>query len=334
MAEKRLGIVGLALGHPIGFADRLARMGFRPTALVRDEHEEEERRRTAILTEKWPDLKVYGTVGALISGGIDCVICSSQAWRHLDDCRELIENRIPLFIDKPLAPGRELAEKILNLVEKHDAPMMSCSVRRFSANYGALIEAVRANKAGTLLWAECFEPHGTTPGYWQDVKSKSGGLIVNYGIHTVDPIVRLMGTNVASVFAVKSKNVLTDADSEDTGIVTIRFENDTVAVCKVSGAYAFGTGKPVPTVGHLKVHCSGAALETFIDESDVKVYRGGNFGVDRAYSDKAGDLAALSSFADMTVTGKRPVPIGEMLATMKILDAARRSADTGELVRP
>jgi predicted dehydrogenase len=329
MQTIKLGLFGLALGHPLGFADYLATRGFVPTFLVIDETQAEEVTRRDTLLAKWPDLTVVPDAEAMLAGGVGAVFCASQTNRHVEDCRPFITNRIPLFIDKPLATDYAQARQILNLVEEYDAPMMSCSVRRFSENYNALFEQISAGRVGTVLFAECYEPHGTTPGYWQDRKETSGGLVVNYGVHVVDPIVRALGTEVRRVQCYAAKNVLPDVDSEDTAVMLLQYANGAIAIGKVSGAYHYGQGKPVPTVGHFSVHGSDAALETFFDETDVKVYRGGNFGVSPAYYTKAGDHATLDAFAEMARTGTRPIPLADMDAVMRILDAARRSIDSG-----
>lgn len=298
-----------------------------------DRTQDEENKRSEQLLAKYPELKVVDNAEEMIRGGVQAVLCSSQAHRHYDDCKALIENRIPLWISKPLAPGYAWARRILDLVEQYDAPVMSCSGRRFSQNYNTLFEAIESGKIGTVVFAECFEPHGIEPGYWQDRKDASGGLVVNFGVHVVDPIVKAFGTEVAQVYALASKTVVPNVDSEDTAIITIQFASGVIAVGKVSGCYRFGQGKPVPTAGHFIVHGSEGALETYIDESDVKVYRGGSFGVTPTYEARGGTAGSIAAFAQMARTARRPVDIEQMDAVMRILDAARRSIDTGSVVK-
>jgi len=333
MTAPRLGIFGLALGHPLSFSAILAEQGMVPSCLVFDANQPEEVDRAAQLRQRFPSLAVAADAREMLSRGVDAVICSSQAHRHLTDIAPLLEARVPLFVDKPLAPDYDQARRILDLAAQHDAPFFSCSARRFSGNYNALFDTIRAGKIGPLLWVECFEPHGTRPGYWQDVKRRSGGLAVNYGVHVVDPIVRALGATPRAVHAFAARRVLTEVDSEDTAVISIQFADGVIALGKVGGGYHFGCGKPVPTVGHFVAHGADGALETFIDETDVKVYRGGNFGVDEtAYHYKGGYQGLLAAFQTMIRTGQRPVSFSVMDAAMRILDAARRSIDTGTVI--
>ena len=332
MSPTKLGVLGLATGHPLAFTEELRGHGFELACLAFDDTQEEERQRAATLQQKYPSLEVVAGAAEMLARGVQAGMCSSQAHRHLEHVRPWIEARLPFFLEKPMAPDYASARAILDLVEQHDAPMMSCSVRYFSRNYRDLMEVMRSGKIGTPLFLECFEPHGAHPGYWQDLKSASGGLVINYGIHVADPLVEALGTDLRAVHAFGGKQVLPDVDSEDTAIFTAQFGSGAIAVGKVSGAYHFGAGKPVPTVGHLIVHASEGTLETHIDETDVKVYRGGNFGVSASLDPKTGVPAAMAAYVEMVATGQRPIPVAHMDAVMKLLDAARRSIDTGQVI--
>ena len=332
MQSVSFGIAGLAVSYPVGYTPLLAERGFEPAFLCWDGTQDEEVKRSEQLLAKFPNLEVVSDTEEMIRGGVQAVFCASQTHRHFDDCKALIEGRIPLWISKPMATDHASARRILDLVEQHDAPVMSCSVRRFSQNYNAVFEAIESGKIGTVVFAECFEPHGIQPGYWQDRKDASGGLVVNFGVHVVEPIVRAFGTDVARVYALASKTVVPDVDSEDTAIITIQFAGGVIAVGKVSGCYRFGQGKPVPTAGHFIVHGSEGALETYVDESDVRAYRGGGFGITATYHARAGTPGLIAAFAHMVETGRRPVAVEQMDAVMKVLDAARRSIDTGRVI--
>lgn len=332
MSATQLGVVGLATGHPLAFTEELRGHGFELAFLAYDDTQEEERTRAATLQEKWPGLEIVPDAAAMLARDVEAGMCSSQAHRHLEHVRPWLEARLPFFLEKPMAPDYAQARAILDLVERHNAPMMSCSVRYFSQNYRDLMDVLHSGKIGTPVFLECFEPHGTHPGYWQDLKSASGGLVINYGIHVADPLVEALGTDLRAVHAFGGKQVLPDVDSEDTAIFTVQFGSGAIAIGKVCGAYHYGAGQPVPTVGHLLVHASEGALETHLDESDVKVYRGGNFGVSSSYEPKSGVPAAMAAYVEMVRTGQRPIPVAHMDAVMKLLDAARRSIDTGQVV--
>jgi predicted dehydrogenase len=334
MTAKRLGIHGLALGHPIGFAKHLVEgYGMEVSFLAYDESQEEERSRKDTLMKTYPSLSIVRDANEMIERGVDAVFCASQAHRHYELCAPYVESRIPLFIDKPFANNYEQAKKILDLTKQHDAPMMSCSVRRYAEGYNHIFSAIGDGRAGVPLFAECFEPHPCPPGYWQDRIESSGGFVVNYGVHVVDPIVKALGTDIESVYATASKNSVPDMYSEDTGIIHIKYRNGPTAIGKVSGGYEEDLGHVRPSQGHFILHASKGILQSFIMESDVTYYNSAVFrGAPGVYHRRSGTAGTLDAFATMVEAKQRPIPLTDMDAVMRILDAARRSIGTKSVV--
>lgn len=317
----------------MGFTSSLVSMGMELAVVWHDESEAEERERAEKLKAQYPGARFVDSPGAVLDADVDLVLCCSQAWRHLEHCRPFIEKKVPLFIDKPTAQNYEEARKIFDLVEQHDAPVMACSVKRYSDNFGALFDAMKKGALGEMLFAECFVPHNITPGYWQDSREKSGGLAVNFGIHAVDVLIAGFGTGVRSVYATGSKLGRPESDSEDTALIQITFDTGLTALAKIGGGYHFKQAKAsLPTVASLTLHGTLATLETRMDESDVRVWNGGVFGVSNTYHLRTGKPQTMEALMGMVETKQRPIPLEEMDAVMKVLDAARRSIDTGEVI--
>lgn len=329
--EIRLGIVGLALGNPLGFFPLLETRGVNLAAIAFDPEEEEEAKRAETISRQWPEVQVVQSPAEMLRLGVDLIICSSQAHRHWELCREIIESRVPLFIDKPLAPDYASALRILDWVEKHDAPVLSCSVRRYSDNFTQLLQWVAEGKVGRTLFAECFVPHGTKAGYWQDVRATSGGLTINFGVHAVDPLIAGFGPHVKTVFAHGAKKAMPGSDSEDTSIIQMQFDDGLIALAKICGGYAYGKKQPLPTADHLAVHGTEGALETYLDESDIRHFNAGVFGISGNHL-RSGTAQTMDRLVEMTRTGKRPVSLEEMDAVMKVLGAARDSIDCGRMI--
>ena len=332
MDPIKFGVVGLATSHPMTLTELLEKHGFAMSFLAYDDTQDEENERAATLQQKYPGVQIVANAAAMVAAGVQATMCCTQAHRHLADCAALIEARVPCFLEKPLAPDYAQGKQILDLVRQHDAPFMTGSVRYFSPNYREVFAAIREGKIGTPLFVECFEPHGTRPGYWQDLKSASGGLAINYGIHVADPIVAALGPEVVAVHAFAAKQSVPMADSEDTAIFLAQFQSGAIGIGKACGGYHFGAGHPVPTVGHFIAHGTEGALETYLEPSDVRQYRGASFEHSAAGERRGGFPAAAAAFAEMVATGQRPMSIEHMDATMRLLDGARRSLDTGKAV--
>lgn len=328
MPEKiRLGIQGLALSHPIMFLDWLTQNGYVLSALQYDEKQEEERERYDYLIKKYPDLVVVKNAQEMIEEGIDAVICSTQAHLHYENTKLLIEKKMPLFIDKPLAPNYQEAMKILNLIEEYDAPVMSCSIRRYSSNYKAIKEHL--HRIGEMVIIECSEPnHALKPGYWQIVKEFSGGLAINYGIHLIDPIIEMFGTKVVSVYACGSNKIKQNIQCEDTFTFCLKYQNGLLVNGKVSGVCKHEKANDT----YFKVYGEKGIIETSLANSNIQIASSSQSSIIHC-GNCDGMIETMQKFDTMIKVSKRPISIDSMDATMKILDAIRRSIDTGESIK-
>lgn len=108
----------------------------------------------------------------------DDVTLSHQRWAPF-----FIERKLPVFIDKPLAPTYEQAQQIVDLAAERGAPIMSTSAIRFARE----VEEFRAQRA------ECVgEIHAA-------VATAPSGRVVFYGIHAMELVATVMGVDIESV---------------------------------------------------------------------------------------------------------------------------------------
>lgn len=108
----------------------------------------------------------------------DDVTLSHQRWATF-----FIERGLPIFIDKPLAPTYDEAKKIVDLAAEKGVPIMSTSAIRFSKEVNDFVAR-----------------HGETVGNIHSaVATAPCGQVVFYGIHAVELIATVMGTDVESV---------------------------------------------------------------------------------------------------------------------------------------
>ncbi len=119
---------------------------------------------------------------------VDAVLLETNDGRpHLEQAREVMKTRKPLFIDKPLAASLSDAVTIYKeAMEKH-APVFSASSLRYLKN----AQLVRyENKIGKVLGADTFSPASLEPHhpdfFW-------------YGIHGVEILYTVMGTGCDTV---------------------------------------------------------------------------------------------------------------------------------------
>lgn len=198
-AELRVGIIGLDTSHVIAFTkslndasspDHVA--GGRVVAAFKGGSPDVPASATRVdkFTAELQSaygVKIAGTIAELCDL-VDVVLLESVDGRvHLEQAREVLRRRKPLFIDKPMAASFADAKEIARLAKETGTPWFSSSSLRFAPAYQEfLAEPAR----GLVLGVEAHGPASlepTNPGlFW-------------YGIHAVETLFTLMGQGCVSV---------------------------------------------------------------------------------------------------------------------------------------
>ncbi|RPF54276.1 Gfo/Idh/MocA family protein [Aquisalibacillus elongatus] len=150
----------------------------------------------------------------------DAILLESSDGRvHLEQFRQLVNYRKPVFIDKPLALSVPEAKEIYQLAETYQVPIMSCSTLRYSD----CIHKVKESDE-ELMGLDVFGPlefQETQDGYFW------------YGIHLVEMMVSVMGTNVKSVSVQKT---------DEHEIVIFQYDDGRIGSIRANkrGSYEFG----------------------------------------------------------------------------------------------
>lgn len=118
---------------------------------------------------------------------VDVVLLETNDGRlHLEQAREVINAKKPLFIDKPIAASLSDAIKIFELAHEHEVPVFSAS----SLRYGPATQAVVQGSIGKIIGANTYSPakiEATHPDlFW-------------YGVHGVEALFTLLGTGCKQV---------------------------------------------------------------------------------------------------------------------------------------
>jgi predicted dehydrogenase len=121
---------------------------------------------------------------ATLCAKVDAVLLESVDGRpHLEQARQVIAHKKPLFIDKPLAASLDDAREIARLAKAAGVPWFSSS----SLRWAPIAETKYPDITGVTAWGPGpTEPHHTTEMTW-------------YGIHTVEMVYALLGRGCEEV---------------------------------------------------------------------------------------------------------------------------------------
>jgi len=316
----KIGIIGAALSHPAVFTKAIRE--FKLAEVIGLWAQDTEQNRASRFSEQL-GLAIYDKVGKLIADS-DALVVTTQTNLHKQYALMALAGGKPVFVDKPFATCYEDAQKVIDKAASADVAVMSCSVRRFTPAFESIASAVRSGQVGRPISAIRFEPHGVSPGDWQDRIETSGGFIFNFGIHCVDTLQRVLGPKAEEVNAYADKLEVKNVESHDTAVITIRFANGSIGIAEVIGSMK--PGDKLATAPSLRVFCTENSLQARMDENYAYEYVGTRFGVSPYYELNAGVVDTIKAFVKMAETGEPVIPYEEMLEVIKILEAARISA--------
>ncbi|HEU4948002.1 MAG TPA: Gfo/Idh/MocA family oxidoreductase [Kribbella sp.] len=275
----------------------------------------------------------------------DAVVVTSENALH----RPLVERAAAVgahvLCEKPLATEVSDAEAMLAACAAAGAILMTAYPVRFAPSYGRLKASVEAGRLG-----EVFAVLGTNNGkipyaqrqWFTDAKLAGGGALVDHTVHCADLIDGLTGgVEAARVHAVANYVLHQDkgVTVETGGLVTISYANGLLATIDCS----WSVPDNGPTWGGVTLQVTGTngsvEIAPFLPhvggtDSDGEVFLpvGGDLD-ELMLAEFLGAVRASGPAVPGTEPAVVPQPDGKVgLRTLRIVDAARRSALSGQPV--
>lgn len=205
---------------------------------------------------------------------------------HYAVARFFVEHKMPCFVDKPFCYRLREAKALLDLAKKKRVPIMTFSAIPVQTVFQKFKRAVM--KSGTVRAINVTGP--------VDLKSKYGGVFF-YGIHQVDSIIELLGTDVKSAYV--QKHGLN-------GVATMMYRNGAVATmnCIKEGGGGFNWQV-----------CTDKGVLIKNDSRDANPY-----------------TQTVKTIHKFLKTKKNPFPRERMLASIAVLEAMEKSLKLGRPV--
>ena len=254
----------------------------------------EKRVRGVRVTHVWGETSQYAQAAAAagqiphivrtpeeLIGQVDgAVVDHRHGEEHLPAARPLLEAKLPLFIDKPFCYRRAEGKRFLARAEKLGVPVCSFSTLPKQAAYRAFAKKMR--QLGSIQALISTGPC--------DIKSKWGGIFF-YGIHQVDMVLRLLGTDI------RWAEIHRGTGANHTATLTYR--DGCVATLNLVGGAALG------------FHLSAIGEKGRIDEPITP--------------DESQYLSGIRDFCATFRTGKTDETAQTMLGPVAVLEALEKS---------
>jgi scyllo-inositol 2-dehydrogenase (NADP+) len=274
---------------------------------------------------------------------VDLVVLATPNSTHAELAVRALEHGKHVLTDKVMCLNIGECDRMISAAERNNRLLTVFQNRRFDGDFTTVRSLIDAGELGDVRWIEmAWQGFGAWRG-WRGRSDMGGGKIYDLGVHMVDQLLVLFPEDVDSVYC-RTHYDFPDCEVESEGLIVVTFEGGRTGVVDVSSLAA--VKKPRFYVRGMK----GTFVKTGLDPQE-KAMMEGDIDAAREPEEHYGTLKTADS--------ERPVPtqagrwraffenLGEALAgraepvvtlaqarrVIAVLDAAKRSALTKEVVR-
>ena len=181
---------------------------------------------------------------------LDAVVICSPTDTHADYVVEAAHAGLDVFCEKPLDLSLDRVKEVINIVEEKGVKLMLGFNRRFDPEFSKIRSLVEDGSVGDpqIIKITSRDP-GPPPISYIKV---SGGIFLDMTIHDFDMARYISGKEVKEVYAsaaVKVDPEIGGAGDYDTAVVTLIFEDDSMAVIDNSRKAAYGYDQRLEVFG-------------------------------------------------------------------------------------
>lgn len=266
---------------------------------------------------------------------LDAVVIATPTSTHAELVKAAARAGKAIFCEKPLALTIAETRTVLDAVEQARVPLQVGFMRRFDTAYQEAKALIAAGRIGQPVTFKAVGRDPFCPRREFSDPAKSGGLIMDMGIHDFDLARWLMGSEVERVTAEGTILVckeLAEVGDIDNAVVNLRFHNGALGNVEVSRNAFYGYDirtEILGSEGALQIgrhqHTPLLLLTRAGAQHDVTPYLMERFG--EAYH------AQLQHFAQCLHDGVAPSVGGaDALAACTIAVAATQAYQTGQRI--
>ncbi|MFC2023825.1 Gfo/Idh/MocA family protein [Chloroflexota bacterium] len=269
---------------------------------------------------------------------IDAVVVALPNYLHAPVTIQMLEAGKHVLCEKPMAMSVAEAEEMIEASRRSGSKLMIAHMWRFDREVLWLRNLVASGTLGKVIKAKSHALwlyEGPQPDSWfAQRRFSGGGALADMGIHSIDTLRFVLGgARPTKVFA----NVGTHFEQielEDTATLLIEFEGGVAALVEAGWYHLYGDGLE----GYTQVYGTKGYARAL--PSELHTHVEGVWSVTDPVMPKRSQQCDLPMYQDQMdhfltsiLTDSQPSASGEDgLWAMRVLEAAYRSAESGEAV--
>jgi predicted dehydrogenase len=306
--------------------------------------------RARAAADEHPGAKVLARLTDALELAPDLVVVATANEAHVEVASGALERGVPVVVDKPLASTADEAHALVALAEQADVLLTVFQNRRWDSDQLTLRRLIEEQALGAITRYESrFERWQPNPDLRQWRQSRppeqGGGVLLDLGSHLVDQALGLFGP-ASHVYAEVAARRATGAD--DDVFIAMRHAGGTVSHLWAS-AFAPAPGP------RLRVQGTSAGLVVSALDPQESALRAGRrpdndseWGRPAAFEHprlilgdqsvpvppEPGDWPRFYALVRDALTSGTPVPVdpGDAVEALRVIEAARNSADAAAVI--
>lgn len=306
--------------HAYSYADSLSKIEHVTFVGIYDE--KEERGKDAADIYKVP---FFNSLENFLEQKMDAVVITSENTRHYYYIKQAASYNKNILCEKPLATTEEEARLIIKTCEEKNVTLRTAFPVRYATPIIQAKESIDNGDLGRILAVKATN-RGKNPGGWFVDKSLSGGgAVIDHTVHVVDILRWIMQAEVKEVYGEIDTKFI-DEDIDDTGIITMDFNNGTFASLDCSWSRV----EEYPYKVDLTMNLIGSKRNMKIDvfSQGIFVYS----SEDGINSKFFGDDMNKEMINDFSLSSISLATGNDGLKALEVALAAYKSSNTGEAV--
>ncbi len=183
-------------------------------------------------------IRVYNSREELLSdASVDIVLCATPNDSHKEIVIDALNHGKHVVCEKPVALSLSDFDEMCDAAAKNGRIFTVHQNRRYDVDYLAMQSIVNSGEIGEVVNIES-RIHGSRgiPSDWRCHKPQGGGMILDWGVHLIDQMLRLIPEKIVKVYC-EVNNITTD-EVDDGFNLRLTFESCKHATIEV-GTYNF-----------------------------------------------------------------------------------------------
>ncbi len=267
---------------------------------------------------------------------IDAVVIATPNKFHAPYAIEFLKSGKDVFMEKPMAMSYEEGLKVKETAETLGRIVMVGHMWRFDTDVNYIKCIVDSGQLGRVVKTKGYGIHENwgPAGWFAQKELAGGGALADMGVHAIDTARYIIGDPKPVKVYAKIGTYYGKYDVDDSGIVMISWDNGTESIIE-SGWWQPHMDGPEAATGIYGTSGYGNVFPTFLKMKIGET--AGRFDaklpVRHEHCEQGMYTRQMEHYIQSVRTRNEPNPgMAEGLTILKIVDAAYKSSETGEVV--